>query len=260
MRELVFSGHNDVHPLLVTDENGLRSLRFGTEERQSCLNLERPWELQLDYTRWMMTALLLHPAPRRLLLFGLGGGAMAHFLLHHHPEAWLEVVELDPHIIRLARAWFALPDTDNLHLVNQEAAAFLAEAGESSWDIAFLDIFGPGSMAAPLFDRSFHRAILDRLGPDGLLAVNLWSGDRELFDRAREAVRLACGDQLLEMQVKRRSNAILLAFPGPIPRATVKQAHKQAAAHQRRYGLDFPHYLKRLRRTNRLSLLLRLFQ
>jgi spermidine synthase len=261
MRELVFSGHNGQHPLLVTDEDGLRSLRFGTEERQSCLDLEQPWELQLDYTRWMMTALLLHPAPRRLLLFGLGGGAMAHFLLHHHPEARLTVVEMDPHIIRLAQLWFALPGTDNLHLVNREAAAFLAEAGETTWDIdiAFLDIFGPGAMAAPLFDQAFHRAILDHLSPDGLLAVNLWSGDRELFDRAREAVRQASDDQLLEMQVKRRSNAILLAFPGPIPRAVVKQAHKQATAHQRRYGLDFPQYLKRLRRANRLSLLFRLF-
>ena len=260
MRELVFSGHNGEHPLLVSDELGLRSLRFGTEERQSCLDLERPWELQLDYTRWMMTALLFHPAPRRLLLFGLGGGAMVHFLLHHHPEAELEVVELDPHIIRLARDWFALPGSASLRLVNREASAFLAEDDVSSWDLAFLDIFGPGTMAAPLFDSSFYRSILDRLGSDGLLAVNLWSGDRLLFEKARQAVRLACGEQLLEMQVKRRSNTILLAFPGPIPRVTVKKVHKQAAVHQRRYGLDFPQYLKRLRRTNRFSLLSRLFR
>ncbi len=259
MRHIVFSGHNGRHPLLITDEDGLRTLRFGTEERQSCLDLLCPWKLQLEYTRWMMTALLLAPAPRRLLLFGLGGGAMVHFLLRHLPEAMLDVVELDAHIIRLARTWFALPDHPNLRIINQEAATFLAAAGDTVWDLAMVDIFGPGVMASPLFDPAFHRALLDHLRPDGLLAVNLWSGERTLYARAHTAVMEASQGHVLELQVKKRSNVILLAFPGSIPKGAIKQAAKQAAEHHLRYGLDFPLFFKRLRRTNRLSLLSRLF-
>ena len=259
MRHIVFSGHNGQHPLLVTDEDGLRSLRFGTEERQSCLDLNSPWALQLEYTRWMMTALPLCPTPDRLLLLGLGGGAMVHFLLRHLPQATLDVVELDAHIIQLARTWFALPEHPNLRIDNQEATAFLARVGNARWDLAFVDIFGPGAMAAPLFDPTFHRALLDRLSPDGLLVANLWSGEQALFAQAHAAVVEASHGQVLELQVKRRSNVILLAFPGPIPKEAVKHAAKQASVHQRHYGLDFPLYLKRLRRTNRPSLLARLF-
>lgn len=260
MREIVFRGHNGQHPLVVSDEDGLRTLRFGTEERQSCLDLHRPWVLQLEYTRWMMTALLLYPDPRRLLLLGLGGGGMAHFLLHHHPEAMLEVVEQDAHILDLARTWFALPESNRLRLIHREATAFFTEAYGCAWDLIFVDIFGPGTMAPPLFDPAFYRAILDRLSPDGVVAVNLWSGEQVLFDQARTALQQASRGQLVEMQVQRRGNAILLAFPGPIPTTRIKQAHKQASLQQRRYGIDCPRFLKRLRRTNRFAILHRLFR
>jgi spermidine synthase len=61
------------------------------------------------------------------------------------------------------------------------------------------------------------------------------------------------------MQVKKRSNAILLLFPSEIPHRAIKQARKHSATFVQRYGLDFPQYLKRLRRTNRFSLLSDLF-
>ena len=65
MQQLVFSGHTGHHPVLVTDEDGLRSLRFGTDERQTCIDLQKPWKLQLAYTQWMAIALLLHPVPKK---------------------------------------------------------------------------------------------------------------------------------------------------------------------------------------------------
>lgn len=103
MPDLVYSAHTGSHPVLVTDEGDLRCLRFGTGERQSCIDRRTPWVLQLAYTRWMMTALLLPQNPQRLLLFGLGGGAMVHFLLHHLPMARLDVVEREGLVIDLAR-------------------------------------------------------------------------------------------------------------------------------------------------------------
>ena len=59
MTQLVHSAHTGSHPVLVTDDGPLRCLNFGTGERQSCVDLRTPWVLQLAYTRWMMSALLL---------------------------------------------------------------------------------------------------------------------------------------------------------------------------------------------------------
>jgi len=255
MLPLVYSSRSGDHPVLVTDEDGLRTLRFGTEERQTCIDLERPWELQLAYTQWMVTALLLYPRPENFLLIGLGGGALPHFLLHHHPEARIDVVEKERLVIDLAHSSFRLPRRDGLRVVHRDALSFLRTDPATGYHIAFLDIFGPGSMAPALFEPELYRLLLERLRPGGVLAVNLWSGDQSLYEQALRAAGEGCGGRLLRMQVKKRSNVILLGFAGEIPHQTIKKAHKRSEEYQQRYGIDFTPFLKRLRRTNRSSLL-----
>ncbi len=258
MQELVFSDHTGEHPILVTDENTLRSLRFGTDEQQSCIDLRTPWALQLAYTRWMMTALLLHPSPEKFLLIGLGGGAIAHFLLHHHPEARIDVVEKEERVIRLARGYFKLPVRERFNIIHQDALSFLQTTHTAAYQIAFVDIFTPGAMATPLFLADFHHAVLSRLTPDGVLAINLWSGDKHLYHQVSQAVRAASGGRQLRLQVKKRNNAILLVFPGEIPKKQIKKAQANCRMYQQRYHLDFSIYLKQLRRSHRLSRLMNL--
>ncbi|MBM9536720.1 fused MFS/spermidine synthase [Desulfobulbus alkaliphilus] len=259
MQELVFSGHTGEYPLLVTDEDTLRSLRFGSQEQQSCIDLRTPWVLQLAYTRWMMTALLLHPSPEKFLLIGLGGGAMAHFLVHHHPEARIDAVEKDEQVIRLARGYFKLPVRDGFNVIQQDALSFLQTSDTSRYHIAFVDIFTPGAMAGPLFLADFHRAALNRLSSDGVLAINLWSGDKRLYEMAHQAVRAASGGRQLRLQVRKRSNVILLVFPSEIPKKQIKEAQTNLHRYQQRYQLDFSGSLKRLRRAHRLARLTSLF-
>ncbi len=258
MRRLIYSGHTGEHPVLVTDENGLRTLRFGSEERQTCIDLHQPWVLQLAYTQWMVTGLLLHPQPEKFLLVGLGGGALAHFLLHHHPEAAIDVVEKERLVIEQAHAAFHLP-RHGLRIVHCDALAFLRTDPASEYHLAFLDIFGPGCMAPALFDPELYRLLLNRLAPEGVLVANLWSGDKPLYRRALQAIGEASGVRCLQMAVTKRSNVVLLAFPGEVPRTRIKRAQKGSAAYRQRYGIDFAPFLKRLRRTSRSSLIDLLF-
>ena len=259
MQELVFSDHTGEYPILVTDENTQRSLRFGTQEQQSCIDLCSPWVLQLAYTRWMMTALLLHPSPEKFLLIGLGGGAIAHFLLHHHPESRIDAVEKEEQVIRLARGYFKLPVRERFNIIQQDAHSFLHTSASSGYHIAFIDIFTPGAMASPLFLADFHRAVLSRLTPDGVLAINLWSGDKDLYHQVSQAVWTASGGRQLRLQVEKRSNVILLVFPTEIPRKQIKKAQENCRMYQQRYQLDFSGCLKRLRRAHRLARLTSLF-
>ena len=259
MQQLVFSGHTCHHPVLVTDEDGLRSLRFGTDERQTCIDLQKPWKLQLAYTQWMAIALLLHPCPEKILLIGLGGGALPHFFLHHHPEARIDAVEKERLVIELAHGYFRLPLREGMRIINQDALSFLQTDPANGYHLAFLDIFGPGAMAPALFDPELYGLLLARLSPKGILAVNLWSGDKVLYQKALRAVEEASDGRFLQMAVKKRSNVILLVFPGEIPHATIKKAQKRSADYLQRYGIDFSQYFKRLRRSNRSSLLHALF-
>lgn len=255
VENLVYRGSTGCHPVEVSDDGPLRNLRFGTEERQSCIHLKNLHVLQLAYTRWMMTALLLHPEPSRFLLCGLGGGAIAHFLHHHHPDAQLDIIEKEEKIIHVAKTFFLLPVTTRLHVYPLDVVDFLCHPPhQEPYQVVFIDIFGPRSMAAPLFAPDFYRSMRTRLSQDGIIAVNLWNGDRQLYSQATQALRQGCNNQVLEMAVKKRSNAILLAFAGEIPKKRIRKARKQLALHQQRYNLPFHRYLKRMRRANKLTL------
>ena len=256
MEQLIYSGKGESFPVEVSQNGSIRNLRFGTEERQTSIDLERPHELQLAYTRWMMTALAIHPSPSRFLLVGLGGGAIAHFLLHHHPDALLDIVEKDREVISVAHSLFNLPRDEKVRVHHLDAVDFLCTASSpATYHVAFIDIFGAGTMAPPLYSPLFYRAVLDRLSPGGIMAVNLWSGDRALFTEAAAAICESCNDQAVQMAVKKRSNTIMLAFTGEVPRKTIRRAKKQAAVHARRYRLPFHRYLKQLRRSNKPGIL-----
>ena len=71
----------------VRRDGDVRALTFvrdnGQEAVQSRVNLTAPHTLMAPYTRAMFAGYLYQPHPRRVLIVGLGGGAMVRFLTHH---------------------------------------------------------------------------------------------------------------------------------------------------------------------------------
>jgi len=102
-----------------------RSLSLSTTLIQSCMRLEDPDELVLDYTRTMMGALLLNPTPRHVLMIGLGGGSMLKYLHRHVPEADLTAVEISQEVIDLRDDFCLPPDSERLHIVCADGAEFM---------------------------------------------------------------------------------------------------------------------------------------
>ena len=97
----------------ISEEGGVRYLHFGSRWIQGAMRIARPWALELEYTRDMMLALLLRPAPRwprNVLLIGLGAASLPKFLYRHRPQAALTVVEIEPAVVTLATQSFRLPD------------------------------------------------------------------------------------------------------------------------------------------------------
>ena len=250
MERIVHSSHDGNHPTVVADQDSIRILRFGTGARQSCVNTMEPHQLVLEYTRWMMTGLLLTPSPSRFMVLGLGGGAIVHYLLHRYPGCQITAVERSLQVIDLARSWFLLPDDPALTIVHGDADAHIAR-DDTLYDMIFVDIFEPNHMSPLLYEPEFYSRVRSRLAPDGVMAVNLWNGEKKPFLKARNAVRSGCGDQVLELPVRKRSNLILLGFEDTVPRQRIRRARKRVVELEERLGLPVGKYLKKLRRTNR---------
>jgi len=89
----------------VFDRKDKRMLTFGSIYEQSCISKSRPHVLLHQYTQAMITVLLFTD-PKKVTMLGLGGGALAHCLLHSIPDIELKAVELRPAVIKVATDYF----------------------------------------------------------------------------------------------------------------------------------------------------------
>ena len=173
---------DDIH---IHTNRQTRSLSLSTTLIQSCMRLEAPDELVLDYTRAMMGALLFNPHPRQVLMIGLGGGSMLKYLHRHVPEACITTVEISQGVIDLRDEFCIPPDSERLSVVCADGAAFVA-APPRRYDLILVDGFDGSGIPADLSTRRFYTQCRQALTPSGILVANVQaetSQARQLRDR-----------------------------------------------------------------------------
>jgi spermidine synthase len=111
--------------LVVAQESQERFLTFGNSIHQSSLNLAQPEQPVFDYLRKMFLSFALVPAPKHILLLGLGAGGLARAIHHHFPQVTITALELRESLIDIARAYFDLPSLIEVHC--QDAQDFFSQ-------------------------------------------------------------------------------------------------------------------------------------
>lgn len=164
--------------IIVTKNNHFRDLWLGKDDRfflQSRLDVNKRNDLILVYSRLMMSALFFQSRPLSILMIGLGGGALCHFLKYHFPEARIDVVEVDSQIIDVARRYFFVRETNHLLIHNADGRVWVRNRlGKKTYDIVFLDAFKSDSIPYHLKTQEFYQEIHRLLSPGGVVVSNLY--------------------------------------------------------------------------------------
>jgi len=121
---------------------------------------------------------LYQPSVASVLHVGLGAGNAAMRSALRHPDAVVEVVEIDPAVVDVAVEWFGFdPDRCRVHLA--DAFAFLRSA-DASWDRVMVDAFlsEGGTSQVNVYPSYFGESdfidlLAGRVAADGLLMANL---------------------------------------------------------------------------------------
>ena len=161
----------------------VRALTFvrdnGQEAVQSRLNLTEPHTLMSPYARGMFASYLYQPQPRRVLIVGLGGGAMVRFLTHHEPQVHIDAVEIDPAVVRLADKYFDVRSGGNVRVHTADAVKFV-ESTADRYDLILMDAFlRPSSdtdttgVPTRLKTLAFLGRLKQALAPGGVVAFNV---------------------------------------------------------------------------------------
>ncbi len=159
------------HHIHVDDDGGSRVLRF-EHNHQSSMRLDDPFATDILYIAYLHLTLAVAPLATRTLVIGLGGGSVVKQMWRDYPGMRLDVVEIDPEIVEVARRYFALPDDERIRVIVGDGREFVRMAS-GTYDIVIVDAFDDDHVPRPLLSEDFMRDVRDRLAPGGVVAWNV---------------------------------------------------------------------------------------
>lgn len=250
---LIYQSHDDDGVIEVVEQNGVRSLHFGSSATQSSLRMDDPEKLELAYLRAMNSWMLFKDAPEHGLLLGLGGGSLARHLLYHFPDCRLVAVEYRKDVVKIARSHFGLPLDKRLKVILDDGGEYVRRRVETLrgyFSLLFVDIFDHDGMSPSLSNIAFFDACRALLKEDGMLIVNLWNTDKDLFASYCDWLNEAFQERLLFLPVNAHDNIIGLAFNKAVPAYSLKTLRSRAERLEQVYRIEFSSFLKTLIKSN----------
>lgn len=199
------------------DDEGTRCLcftRLCAIGRQSCQYLREPDRLVFEYTQMMLGALYLQPQPQSILIIGLGGGTLPHTLEKLLPQADIDVVEIDPAVVRVAQQYFGFRPDAHVHVIIQDGRAYVRRMlrGPRRYQLIMLDAYDSQYIPEHMLTREFLMQVRSLLTPDGIVAANTFSSSR-LYQNESVTYQSVFG----RFYNLKSSNRVILAANGPLP-------------------------------------------
>jgi len=167
----------------VRRDGDLRYLCFvrdsGEEAVQTVLNIRKPYEMVSPYSRAMFSSYLFRPKQEQVLIVGLGGGAMVHFLRQYDPRLRIDVVEIDPAVVKIAEKFFGVRSGGTVEIITADAFDYLSKT-QKQYDVIYMDAFlkpteQTDSTGVPLRIKGvqFYKDLQKKLAPEGLVVWNI---------------------------------------------------------------------------------------
>lgn len=155
-------------------DEGRRCLHFSKSRGiQSSMKLKDPTVLDLRYSKSIIGALALHPEPKDVLLVGLGGASIPKFIGKHWPHIRMDIVELDPGVVRVCQEYFAFEGGPQMRVILMDGRMYLKRA-RKQYDLIMLDAYAADHIPFHLTTVEFVRLVREHLKPGGVVASNLW--------------------------------------------------------------------------------------
>jgi spermidine synthase len=147
-------------------------------QRHSAMDVDDPTRHVFNYTRYFHLPYLLADDPDDIdrVLFVGGGGFSGPKRFAAEYDATVEVVEIDPEVIRVAEEYFAVEESDDLVIHRGDGRRFLRNT-DRQYDLVVLDAYKKDKVPFQLTTAEFMRLARSRLTDDGMLYANLISAE-----------------------------------------------------------------------------------
>jgi spermidine synthase len=161
------------HRIRIEEDDEARYMYFD-RTLQSAMNLKDPTALRLIYSKYTSIGFTFRPDAKKMLVIGLGGGSIPKKVQKEFPHMEIDAVEIDPEVIKMAKDYFHVKESNLLRLHAQDGRLFLART-QQRYDIILLDAYFTDSMPFHLTTKQFFELAEKRLTPNGIIVANLIS-------------------------------------------------------------------------------------
>jgi spermidine synthase len=173
--QVVYQTQTPYQELEVADSGGIRTL-YLDGQRHSAMDLQHPNRHVFEYTRYFHMPYLFAEDPGEIdrVLFIGGGGFTGPKRFADEYNATVEVVEIDPEVIEVAREYFRVEESEDLVIHNGDGRRFLQQTN-ATYDLIVLDAYKKDKVPFQMTTVEFFQLANDRLSEDGILFANLIS-------------------------------------------------------------------------------------
>jgi len=209
---------------------------------QSQLDMAQKEKLQLPHSRAMMSFLLFQSNLKPILLFGVGGGSIIHFLCYWFPALKITAVDVNDKVLNIAKKYFAVSNTSQVSIQVADALTYLAQTQPKNVGVILVDIHDGKRLPDFLYQHDFMAQCFHALSSEGMVVINvLVYNDQDLLDILKALRQCFTGISLC-MTVKEQQNVLLFAFKS-LSLLDMSQLRLKAIQYQQKYGIEFDQFM-----------------
>lgn len=207
--EIVHREKSMYRDIIVLDTDRHRCMSFARRGgMQTCIYRNAPDQLAIPYTRAVFAGLMANPGAKRVLVIGLGGGVIPAAMRRLDPGLRIDVVELDPAVVAVAKRYFGFREDPGLRTFIGDGRVFVRRQARAGirYDLIVIDAYERVYVPEHLMTREFIGEVKSLLAPGGVVASNTFARGplapyeaatyQSVFDNTR-TVEMSMGNRII---------------------------------------------------------------
>ncbi len=248
-KQIIYQHSDSDEGVTIWQQGSIRHLEFADGLVQSIIDMDNANDLVSPLSRAMLASLMMLEDPRRVLLVGAGGGAIARFLSRRGNGISGDALEISRLVADLAVQYFQFPtQLQGWRMIIQDARDYLKNC-EDLYDLIIIDIAEQSLTPAWVVDESNLLSLKNLLSPSGCLVTNLMFEDADSLIRLLLSIRQVFMQKTACLSVPEFSNVVVFACNQGVDPTSFRLAQKLDGL-ERHWGLEFRTFWQRMQQEN----------
>ena len=176
---------NSLYQYISVVEDTVKKERYVRNQKremaQGGIYINAPDKLLFEFTQMVFVSLaFLDRVPKDALFVGLGAGAMPKYFHRHYPDADIDIAEIDPDMLAVARKYFYFKDDEKMRVYVDDGRLFVKRV-KKKYDWIVLDAYQNDYIPFHLTTLEFLKEVKSKLKDNSVVVSNITSPFRNKF-------------------------------------------------------------------------------